>query len=140
MKTKIATIVFLLSTTLTNATTLKPEITCYSGEFSASQWGAVCNNNKSDITVNGPATCSSMAPSDGLYSQTATLDTQTDDEDMIYCWCQISAPFTSQYIYINEYVYQTECENWCASFCAQNATQNQKFRDAIFSNLTPNEE
>ncbi len=133
IKPTIALIACLISTT-TYATILKPEITCYSDEFSFGQWGAICNNGTTDITITGPATCSDTAPTDGPFSKSAIIDTN-EDEDMIYCWCKISAPFTSQYVYAYEYLYQTECENWCPSVCAQSATSNTKFRNSIFSDL-----
>ena len=112
------------------------EINCIAAEHLGDKWGATCTNSASDIQITGIAKCSFIPGQNGTYSQSDTINTDPD-EDNIYCWCQIANPFISPNVYINEYLYQTECENWCANFCAQSATGNQKFRDAIFSNLKP---
>lgn len=117
----------------------KLEINCTSPRNLNDKWGAVCSNGTSTTDVTGVAKCSFIASEDGTYGKSENIQ-NNPDEDNIHCWCQISTPFTSPYIYTNEYLYQTECENWCATFCAQNAISNQKFRDAIFSNLKPNQE
>ena len=115
---------------------LKPKITCDEVEFSTSQWGAICNNGNESIQINGSATCSDFE-SDGLYSKYKSITTD-EEEDLIYCYCQITSPFKSQYVYTYEYMDTTECENWCPQFCANAAKNNDSFREALFSGISEN--
>ncbi len=126
---------YCMASTAPTKRLLQSKITCSDAEFVDTKFGAICNNGDSTINVAGPAICSYTPPTDGQYSQSDNVST-SEDEDLIYCWCRITEPFKSQYVFAYEYLYQAECENWCPNFCAQQITQNAKLRTALFSNIT----
>lgn len=115
-------------------------IDCHTPYNTNNRWAATCIKGESEIEIAGIAKCASAAGESDIYSLAPSVTTDPDSEDNTYCWCQIYSPFISQLIYIADFLYQTECENWCGNFCANTATTNQKFRDTIFSKLKPAKE
>lgn len=112
---------------------LPPEIKCKNSEYSGDNWAALCDNGTDELVVKGVGVCNDVeAPA---YTQTEMLTAPEDGDDAIGCWCRISSPFRSQYVFLRSYVYANECQNWCASFCARDIVSNKQLRNAIFRGI-----
>lgn len=129
----IATGLAFISQAAYCAKMLPPEIKCKNSEYSGDNWAALCDNSTDELTVKGVGVCTDVEAR--AYTQAETLPAPEDADDAIGCWCRISNPFRSQYVFLRSYVYANECENWCASFCARDIVSNKPFRTAIFRDI-----
>lgn len=115
------------------ATMLPPEIKCRNSEYSGDNWGALCDNGTDELVVKGIGVCSDVDAR--AYTQSEKLLPAEDEDDAVHCWCRMTSPFQSQYVFIRSYVYTNECQNWCTHFCAYDIVSDKTFRNTMFKNI-----
>jgi hypothetical protein len=136
-----------------NAVVCKPSTTpsCTSGSK-----GVVCMKWES------PTSCSSSSPTSGNYETTWTVSGCTGGSGVTsfggeircsetngtyatqgnpsstsgtYCWCRLTSPAASAWVFQNVYGSADSCSRFCAHNCAADAQDYSDFRSARFSAL-----
>jgi len=51
------------------------------------------------------------------------------------CWCKMTAPLVSSWIFINTYASDSACASSCADACGTAAQTSQAFRTAVYNNI-----
>ena len=145
MKSKIlitGAILCAITTTGAHAVTkcvaLNSSTTCTSN-YSAYQyhtdWVATCTTNGVSTPISGIGICSSTSGSS--TGQTATeLDTSSTTDDNKYCWCKMTSPAVSRWVFPNVQAAADYCAQNCAFHCAHNVRSSAAFRSAMFSSLS----
>lgn len=87
-------------------------------------------------TVFGIATCVDTAGSSNqvvaeLKSSDGTVATGGERSGR-YCWCQMTHPARSRWVFRHAYGSVDDCRSGCASFCGNNVRGNFVFRSAVF--------
>ena len=93
-------------------------------------------------TIYGDATCLSVAPSgtQGVYTNVngAML---SDGEDLVqrvdggYCWCRITHPVLSRWVFNYTYQSSSECLLYCAKNCGASAQHGIALRKGLFGSV-----
>ena len=100
-------------------------------------WSATCTNGGSSIKITGVAGCSSQYG--GTTGETrATISSSNNVNDNKYCWCKMTSPAVSQWVYFYFYMgpSATSCVERCASDCSEALKSNTNFINAMFNNLS----
>lgn len=102
-------------------------------------WQARCSGSSFALnTIKGGFVCSST-PGNTRGEVKAELDTSNDSNDNKYCWCFLTVPAMSKYVYSHETSGGGECMYYCATNCSMNTQSYSTFRNAIFDNLISGE-
>ena len=145
MKSKIlitGAILCAITTTGAHAVTkcvaLNSSTTCTSN-YSAYQyhtdWAATCTTNGVSTPISGIGVCSSTSGSS--TGQTATeLDTSSTIANNKYCWCKMTSPAVSRWVFPNVQAEADYCAQNCAFHCAHNVWASASVRSALFGSLS----
>lgn len=115
-----------LSTSTTCTTTM-------TGPTNALNWVATCNNATdgiSGISVSGVAGCSNAS---GGTSD--TLSTSSTVNDNRHCWCKMTSPAVSKWVYMSLMSGYSDCATNCSYMCANQLKSDSTFRAAMFGNM-----
>lgn len=90
-------------------------------------------------TVFGIATCVDTAGSSNqvvaeLKSSDGTVATGGERSGR-YCWCQMTHPARSRWVFLNAYGSVVHCRSNCASDCGFNVRLSSGFRSGVFGSL-----
>lgn len=100
-----------------------------------------------DYNVDGNIVCSRVAPSGatmgeiypgyqtpitGDYNQWVELRYK-NNKIYKHCYCRMTGPMGSSWVYINTYMDYDECDSNCASVCSNYVSTNFAFRSAMFN-------
>ena len=110
---------------------LNENTTCTGSYDYGMSWATTCNS----IQVEGVAMCGNEdGGSMGAVSETTGVYTgDTFDNENIHCWCKMTSPATSLWIYIPPTLYtDSGCLSSCARLCAVELTRTQEFKEEMF--------
>ncbi len=103
-------------------------------------WSSDCTTNGTSITVRGIAGCSDK--NGGTPGATAdTLTTSETEADNRFCWCKMTSPAVSSWVFVTAPVSAGVCASGCANGCsfvlsiAATTAPSAVFRNALFSGL-----
>ena len=106
-------------------------ISLYAGK---ADWEATIDN----ITIKAVAACSNLSGEYGkAYSGTAlpTVSSTTDTTN-VNCWCKMTRPAVSSWVYSYTYTSAGECLYGCARSCASRVrTDGSEFRHTLYSTM-----
>ncbi len=102
----------------------KPKYTEYQPD-----WTAVCNLGTT--SVRGVAVCASTA-AENQYDTSATI---TVGETNRYCWCKVTAPAPSMWVYNADMYGGANCARRCVVYCGEHIGYYPEYRKALFSTL-----
>ena len=125
------------ATAVTKCVALDRYATCSnnSGLTGTTNWSATCKtSNGPSVPVLGIGVCSNREGSDADTS--AALNTSEDVTTHTHCWCRMTSPAVSNWVYYGQLNSGSECATRCSDLCRGVAMQYQSFRSAIFSNLS----
>lgn len=75
-------------------------------------------------SISGIAVCVDTA---GVYADTGTPSKENGKN----CWCKMTTPSGSSWVYSNEYTDYDKCANDCANSCAYDTMENSGFRNSL---------
>lgn len=138
MKSQMLIIAGVMCTTLgapafgvVQCVALNENTTCTGAYESGMSWATTCNS----IQVEGVAMCGNedggvigaVSETTGVYTSDI-LDNQNK-----HCWCKMTSPATSLWIYIPPMIFtDSGCLSSCARLCAVELTRTQEFKEAMF--------
>ena len=98
-------------------------------------WAATCTTNGVSTPISGIGICSSTSGSSS--GQTATeLDRSSTSDNNKYCWCKMTSPAVSRWVYYTSITTGALCAQNCAYSCANTLRFNAVFRSAMFGSLS----
>lgn len=138
MKSQMLIIAGVMCTTLgapafgvVQCVALNENTTCTGAYESGMSWAATCNS----IQVEGVAMCGNEDGGViGAVSETTGVYTgDSFDNRNIHCWCKMTSPATSLWIYRPPMIFtDSGCLSNCARLCAVELTRSQEFKEAMF--------
>lgn len=138
MKSQMLIIAGVMCTTLgapafgvVQCVALNENTTCTGAYESGMSWATTCNS----IQVEGVAMCGNEdGGSMGAVSENPGVSTDEWLENQnIHCWCKMTSPATSLWIYIPPVLYTDGgCLSTCARLCAVELTRTQEFKEEMF--------
>ena len=105
------------------------EATDKSFNAAESTWSVTFPN----YTVSGIASCNSLTGSWGIaypeYNDQITAGYQTNQ---LQCWCRMTSPVRSAWLYDRQYDSASECASDCAKYCGYYTQHMSNFRTAMY--------
>jgi len=140
-KILLSIIATIMIVTTTNATTmcvtndntsiiLDPSIegTGYTRDEATKTWTTTFPN----YTVSGIATCNSTS---GTYAKAYpqyNFDNNHASSTGVYCWCRMTSPVRSAWVYYNKYDTTSACDSNCSPYCGIRVQGTPAFRGGVF--------
>ena len=117
---------------VTKCVKLNSSTTCSSssGEYGQSNWSATCDG----VSVQGVAFCGSQS-GNSVGATTDAVTTSSTSDDNRHCWCKMTSPAVSRWVFSYAITSAGYCANSCAYSCADRARYAASFRSALFSGL-----
>ena len=98
-------------------------------------WAATCTTNGVSTPISGIGICSSTSGSS--TGQTATeLDTSSTVDENLNCWCKMTSPAVSRWVFSRSTTSAGDCAWLCAHNCAGYIQVNAAVRSALFGSLS----
>ena len=123
---------------VTKCVALNSSTTCTSNSnsyYNKTDWAATCTTNGVSTPISGIGICSSTK--DASQFATATeLDTSSTSDDNTHCWCKMTSPAVSRWVFDRSYSLAGNCARPCAYRCAYLVQSNASFRSAMFGSLS----
>ena len=99
-------------------------------------WAATCTTNGVSTPISGIGICSIVTPT-SQYDATATqLNTSSIVSDNKNCWCRITSPAVSRWVFLSSNTSAGDCAQACAYQCAEAIKRSQPFRYGLFGSLS----
>ena len=83
-------------------------------------------------TVSGIASCNSTS---GTYARAYpeyNFDNNHASSEGVYCWCRMTSPVRSAWVYYGERSSASECASYCAGPCGYDVQYYSSFRGGVF--------
>ena len=137
----VGVITTVLTTTGAHAVTkcvaLNSSTTCTSDSLQYrghTDWAAACTTNGVSTPISGIGICGST--DGGSIGATATeLDISSTNGNK-HCWCKMTSPAVSRWVFYASLVSAGDCAWNCAYLCAYNVQSPEAFRSALFGSLS----
>ncbi|MCQ2582119.1 MAG: hypothetical protein MJ170_04045 [Alphaproteobacteria bacterium] len=84
-------------------------------------------------TVKGIASCNSTSGTS--VGEVKPGNTFTQDSEGLYCWCKMTSPSASGWVFRNDSDDADICANNCASACANGVRRDSDFRPGVFGSV-----
>lgn len=98
-------------------------------------WAATCTTNGVSTPISGIGICSST--DGGSTGATATeLDTSSTADENHNCWCKMTSPAVSPWVFQYSYTSAGGCAGGCAYSCAFSVRNIVAFRSALLGSLS----
>ena len=98
-------------------------------------WAATCTTNGVSTPISGIGICSSTSGSSA--GQTATeLDISATINDNKYCWCKMTSPAVSRWVFNSSSPSAVGCARYCGHYCANNGWSRAAYLSAMFGSLS----
>ena len=135
----VCTVIIPPAGAVTKCVELNSSTTCtsnYTAYYNKTDWAATCNTNGVSIPISGIGICSSTQGTQ--YQTAAELDRSSTLDENINCWCKMTSPAVSRWVYVSTPTYADGCFKLCAYYCANTIRiqSSTSFRSALFSNLS----
>lgn len=112
------------------ALTSSTDCTYVTTGYGQSNWTSQCG----DVTISGIAFCGSTSGSFG--STTNSVSTSTTSDSNVNCWCKMTSPAVSKWVWVAKSGTAGECLNVCAYSCAYGIANVSGAPSLLFSGLT----
>ena len=112
--------------------------TCTSNEtqyLNHTDWDATCKTNGVSTPISGIGICSSTGGA-SQYVTATELDTSYTDDKNLYCWCKMTSPAVSRWVFNSSTTSVGSCAQMCAYRCAAHVQNNAAMRSALFSSFS----
>lgn len=97
-------------------------------------WTATCTTNGVSAPIKAIGICSANK---GIAGATATeLEISSTVDDNLNCWCKMTSPAVSRWVFSNQSPLASGCARSCAYQCASSVRYNASFRSAMFGSLS----
>ena len=84
-------------------------------------------------TISGITSCNSITGTWGTaYSSNQNNITAGYQTDGVQCWCRITIPVRSAWVFYHTYDSDSECASACTYACAYNGQNHSGFRTAMY--------
>ena len=98
-------------------------------------WASTCTTNRVSTPISGIGICSST--DGGSMGATATeLDTSSTAGGNKYCWCKMTSPAVSRWVFAYSGTSADGCARVCAHYCADRVQLYDTLRSALFGSLS----
>ena len=97
-----------------------------------SNWELNCTTNGKTVSVKGVWICGANR-GDSHIAQAEITTSATDNK---YCWCKMTSPAVSQWIYVDAKPSLDSCLSSCPISCASYTAWTPEFRNLLFSTLS----
>lgn len=91
------------------------------------QWSFDCQLNGTSLEFKGLAFCSSDTPASGTVADNITSGPFTSSPAPTGCWCKMTYPFSSQWVFYGSISGKNTCLTSCASACKIALSQNDSY-------------
>ena len=119
----------------TKCVALTSSTTCTSSPAAGKlDWSANCTTGSTNVAISGIAGCSSQNGS-SVGSKSDSITTSSTSDDNKYCWCKMTSPAVSSWVFYDDYGSAGNCAYYCAHSCAAHVRNSAAFRSALFSGL-----
>ena len=99
-------------------------------------WAATCTTNGVSTPISGIGICSIVTPT-SQYDYIATqLNTSSIVSDNKNCWCRITSPAVSRWVFLSSNTSAGDCAQACAYQCAEAIKRYPATRSALFGSLS----
>ena len=123
---------------VTKCVALNSSTTCTSN-YSAYQyhidWAATCTTNGVNTPISGIGICSSTKGASS-YATATELDTSSTADENLNCWCKMTSPAVSRWVFHDSTPSAGNCALSCAHRCAYRVLSGAAFRSALFGSLS----
>ena len=123
---------------VTKCVALNSNTTCTSNGNSyrnKTDWASTCTTNRVSTPISGIGICSST--DGGSMGATATeLDTSSTAGGNKYCWCKMTSPAVSRWVFAYSGTSADGCARVCAHYCADRVQLYDTLRSALFGSLS----
>ena len=126
-----ATIINIPTYAVTKCVALNSSTTCTNSSGKGANWSVTCNS----LPVQGVAFCGDQNGV-SLGATSDNITTIATSNANLYCWCKMTSPAVSRWVFVGSTGGSDYCANTCAAQCANFARSNAIFRSALFSNLS----
>ena len=96
-------------------------------------WAATCTPNGVSTPISGIGICSSTK---GASQYTTATELDVSSTSNKYCWCKMTNPAVSRWVFYRSYTSVGACALDCASLCAYLVQTDATFRAAMFDSLS----
>jgi len=140
-KILLSIIATIMIVTTTNATTmcvtndntsiiLDPSIegTGYTRDEATKTWTTTFPN----YTVSGIATCNSTSGTYGKAYPQYNFDNNHASSTGVYCWCRMTSPVRSAWVFGYEFSTASGCAPYCANHCSDRIQLSTALRGGVF--------
>ena len=138
----VGVITTVLTTTGAHAVTkcvaLNSSTTCTSDPFQYeyhTDWAATCTTNGVSTPISGIGICSSTKGA-SQYATATELDTLSISDENLNCWCKMTSPAVSRWVFYGSTASAGVCARRCAYVCAFDVRNTAAFRSALFGSLS----
>ena len=98
-------------------------------------WAATCTTNGVSTPISGIGVCSSTTSS--IYGETdVELDISSTVKVNVYCWCKMTSPAVSHWLFRYWEGSAEYCARNCANLCSTGVWNMADFRSAMFNSLS----
>ena len=98
-------------------------------------WAATCTTNGVSTPISGIGICSSTKGA-SQYTTATELDTSSTSDNNKYCWCKMTSPAVSRWVFRLSFTSAGFCARLCALNCAIGVRDFAAFRSALFGSLS----
>ena len=123
---------------VTKCVALNSSTTCTSSSSqyqSHPDWAATCTTNGVSTPISGIGICSST--DGGSMGDTALeLNISSASEENIYCWCKMTSPAVSRWVFNRSLWSVSDCARDCTKDCVDLVKNIESFRSALFGSLS----
>ena len=123
---------------VTKCVALNSSTTCtsdYSQYQYRTDWAATCTTKGVSTPISGIGICSST--DGGSLGTTATeLDTSYTADKHLNCWCKMTSPAVSRWVFYLSFKSAGECACYCSWYCESVVQNFAALRSALFGSLS----
>lgn len=98
-------------------------------------WAATCTTNGVSTPISGIGICSSKKGA-YRYATATELDTSSTADENLNCWCKMTSPAVSRWVFNISNTSAGYCAQNCARTCANTVRNTAAFRSALFGSLS----
>ena len=123
---------------VTKCVALNSSTTCTSDSTQyhfRTDWASTCTTNGVSTPISGIGRCCSTEGA-SQHTPATELDTSSTADDNKYCWCKMTSPAVSRWVFSDSYGSLASCAVNCASVCAYRVRVYAGFRSALFGSLS----
>ena len=98
-------------------------------------WAATCTTNGVNTPISGIGICSSTEGA-SRYATATELDTSSTADENLNCWCKMTSPAVSRWVFAYSTTSAGFCAQYCAGYCADLVRFYAAYRSALFGSLS----